>query len=193
MNSLEIVAFIFGGLLLLVGILGGGFELKELKVPKVGRGSRIIASIAGVIFIIVGLGLGENKKMPSGDSDPGKQLTNNADLQQESAPVEFTISDQLTEGAISERLTIIIDGKNIGTLSASQQYPTSMLKVTVPMRGRCSYTVDGGISYFYRERMIELPCMGQGMIDVESGKKFDLGSSISGNTCTITILEAKYE
>ena len=33
--ELNLVAFLFGAILLAVAILSGGFELKELKVPKV--------------------------------------------------------------------------------------------------------------------------------------------------------------
>jgi hypothetical protein len=34
--TVEIIVFIFGGLLLVIGLLGGGLEIKELKIPKVG-------------------------------------------------------------------------------------------------------------------------------------------------------------
>lgn len=49
--TLQTISFIFGALLILVGILGGGFEVKELKIPKVHIGSRLISSFAGVLFI----------------------------------------------------------------------------------------------------------------------------------------------
>ena len=49
------LAFIFGALLLLIGILGGGFEVKELKLPKVGWSIRLISSILGAFFIAIGL------------------------------------------------------------------------------------------------------------------------------------------
>lgn len=39
----ELLLFIFGALLILIGILGGGFDVKELKIPKVGAGVRICA------------------------------------------------------------------------------------------------------------------------------------------------------
>jgi len=52
----QTMSFIFGAILVAIGILGGGFEVKELKVPHVTLGVRIIAGIAGLIF--VGLGFG---------------------------------------------------------------------------------------------------------------------------------------
>ena len=51
----ETLSFIFGGLLLLIGLLGGGFELKELKLPKVGWSTRIMAFMTGLIFMAIGV------------------------------------------------------------------------------------------------------------------------------------------
>ena len=49
------MSFIFGAILLAVAILGGGFEVKEIKVSKVSVGVRIIAGIVGLFFIGLGL------------------------------------------------------------------------------------------------------------------------------------------
>jgi hypothetical protein len=64
--TLQIVCFSFGALLLLAAIIGGGFELKELKIPKLARAARIFAFVLGVFFVGVpmfsdkiGLNLGQ--------------------------------------------------------------------------------------------------------------------------------------
>jgi PAN domain len=49
--TLQTLSFIFGALLLLVGILGGGFEIKEVKIPLIATGGRVVSSIVGVVFI----------------------------------------------------------------------------------------------------------------------------------------------
>ena len=49
--SLQSMSFIFGAILLAVGILGGGFEIKEIKVSNVSIGVRIVAGIVGLVFI----------------------------------------------------------------------------------------------------------------------------------------------
>src|SRR5271165_3109173 len=54
--NIQIVAFVFGGLLLFIGVLGGGFEVKELKIPKVGVGVRVVSVVVGVVFICLGFG-----------------------------------------------------------------------------------------------------------------------------------------
>ena len=43
----------FGCLLVLIGILGGGFELKELKIPAVSGMARTIAGAVGIALIIL--------------------------------------------------------------------------------------------------------------------------------------------
>jgi hypothetical protein len=53
--TLETLSFIFGALLFLVGLIGGGFEVKELKLPKVGWPIRLISIIVGAFFIAISL------------------------------------------------------------------------------------------------------------------------------------------
>lgn len=49
--TLQNLSFVFGALLLLIGIIGGGFEIKEIKIPKVPLPIRLIAFICGAVFI----------------------------------------------------------------------------------------------------------------------------------------------
>ena len=44
--TLQSMSFIFGAILLAVAILGGGFEIKEIKVSNVSMGVRALAGIA---------------------------------------------------------------------------------------------------------------------------------------------------
>jgi PAN domain len=52
--TLQTMSFIFGAILLAVAILGGGFEIKEIKVSNVTMSVRIIAGVVGLIFIGLG-------------------------------------------------------------------------------------------------------------------------------------------
>lgn len=79
MATVEIVAFVFGGFLLLVAILGGGFEVRELKVPRVGWTSRMMSSLFGVVFIVVGL--------TQGHAGPGAPADPEIEIVEESADV----------------------------------------------------------------------------------------------------------
>jgi hypothetical protein len=48
--TLQSMSFIFGAILLAVAILGGGFEIKEIKVSNVGIGVRALAGIVGLFY-----------------------------------------------------------------------------------------------------------------------------------------------
>src|SRR5215470_17647820 len=53
--SLQVASFIFGALLLAVCILGGNFQFKDISVGQTTFGIRIVAGIAGLVFIVIGL------------------------------------------------------------------------------------------------------------------------------------------
>jgi hypothetical protein len=55
--STQVMVFLLGAFLIVVGIVGGGFELKEIKVPSVARIPRIIAGVTGAALIAFALGL----------------------------------------------------------------------------------------------------------------------------------------
>lgn len=55
--EIHAIAFCLGAILLLVGIVGGGFGVKEVKVPQVGKNIRLIAGGVGLFFIFFGIGL----------------------------------------------------------------------------------------------------------------------------------------
>ena len=58
--SLETMSFILGGILIGASLFGGGLEIKELKVPKIGSSSRVLCAIVG--FVFVGLAIVLNTK-----------------------------------------------------------------------------------------------------------------------------------
>ena len=39
-----------GVVLLAAAVLGGGLQLKELTIPRIGRGQRLLAAVMGLIF-----------------------------------------------------------------------------------------------------------------------------------------------
>jgi hypothetical protein len=61
------MAFILGGLLIAVALLGGGLEVHELKIPAVGGIGRLLCFIVGAVFIGLALFLtsGERGTHPS--------------------------------------------------------------------------------------------------------------------------------
>jgi hypothetical protein len=193
--SIDVLAFAFGGILLLVGILGGGFELKELKVPRVGGLIRLVTLLAGSCFITLAIGLHSSVKEPASPTnipvvtgDAGKQTPPPTSAKED--PIDFTIHDQLGENEVSEQVTILLDGRRVGTLTVTEEYPDAMISVSVPQTGRYSYTAEATTAFNIDGERHDVIGAGQGTINVKPGKSFDLrGSPNSNNTLLITLEE----
>jgi hypothetical protein len=68
-QSITIAAFVFGAVLLLIAIIGGRFKIFGAEIPEVaGRKVRIVAAVAGVVFIAIGLYGSFPSKAPHRDS-----------------------------------------------------------------------------------------------------------------------------
>ncbi len=179
--SVAVLAFVLGGVLLLTGILGGGFEVKELKIPKVGGGARVLSAATGIVFIVVGVVTADARPDPA---PPGPQVNPSPTY---ASPITFTVEDQLGDRQISEKVEVIIDGQLKGTMSVNRDYRDAVLTVTVPHPGRYSYTIRA-VAYF-EGLDDEYVGTGQGMINVTAGKKFELEAGISGNTWLVSLTE----
>ncbi len=101
--------------------------------------------------------------------------------------VDFTIRDNLGSDQVAEEVTVLIDGRNVGTLRVDQNNRTAELPVSVSSGpGRYSYTAASDTILRNGRR---LSGTGQGTIDVRDGKVFELQASFSGNTWQISVVE----
>jgi hypothetical protein len=55
--TLQIVLAIAGSVALLIGLFGGGVKAKEIEIPKIRVGPRILSSLVGVALIGISIGL----------------------------------------------------------------------------------------------------------------------------------------
>jgi hypothetical protein len=187
--SLDTVAFVFGGLLLLVGIVGGGFEVRELKIPRVGWAPRLFATLAGLTFLYIGLSV--QPTVAAGRTAPASPETAHARSRSRPAPIDFTIHNQRGENQVSEQVVVLIDGRMVGNLTVNEHYSTASLTVTVPRPGRYSYTVESAAVFNVNGHQHELRGAGQGMIAVDSGKQYDLAGTLTGNTWLVSLVEKR--
>ena len=51
----NIMLIVIGVGLLLIGLIGGGLEIKEMKIPKIGIAPRIGTSLLGIILLLAGI------------------------------------------------------------------------------------------------------------------------------------------
>jgi hypothetical protein len=103
--------------------------------------------------------------------------------------IDFTIMDRLGPNQISEQVVIVIDGRNVGTLTVDTYHPTAALKVTVPGSGRYSYSASAEAVFNVQGQQMQFFGTGQGMISASSRKSFDLQGSFSGNTWDVSLVE----
>lgn len=54
--TVQALAFTFGALFILIALIGGGFEAKELHIPRVSTIGRIFSAAIGVVFLYIALG-----------------------------------------------------------------------------------------------------------------------------------------
>ncbi len=89
------LTFILGGILVLVSILGGGFEVRELKVPKVNGFTRLIAAVAGTVFIWVALAVIPEKTLPVSGISPNPSPPPAFQKPGSGQPDNYPVTDQL--------------------------------------------------------------------------------------------------
>jgi hypothetical protein len=93
--GMEAMLFLFGAFLLLTAILGGGFEIKELRVPTVSAVVRVLSGASGLAFVVVGIALSPIFDVPPGPS-PRPSETVAADDPTPPAPSETVAADDPT-------------------------------------------------------------------------------------------------
>src|SRR4026207_765897 len=57
--TLPIVLAIAGSVALLIGLFGGGVKAKEIEVPTLARGPRILSSLLGIVLIGIAIWLSQ--------------------------------------------------------------------------------------------------------------------------------------
>ena len=174
MNT-HIALLLFGAVLMLTAIVGGGFEIHQLKIPKVERVPRILAGIGGAFFLILGVTIGDGRESRGGEQVP-RLLASAQATGQIARPIQFIIFDELESDHIlsgqSEQALIRIDGVPIGTLTVNEHFPKSELVVNVANEGQHSFAIEATAVLPINNRLAEVNCYGTGMINVASGDRF---------------------
>lgn len=171
----------FGSLLILLAILGGGFQAKEINIPTIGAKTRGFCGCLGAAFVAVGIFLAPGTVKPTG------YTTFNPSSAPSPAPgkafVTFRIHNELGVGEISEQVRIILDDQMIGTLTVSTVHKQSELLATVPQEGRYSYQLSATAVFLMEDGSTrEYVGTGAGYVNVAANANFSLEGDISGET-----------
>ena len=68
--SMQAITFLVGLALIVVGIFGGGIEVKEIKIPTLPTVSRVLSSVAGLVLIVVCLAFPQLLASPQPNPPP---------------------------------------------------------------------------------------------------------------------------
>lgn len=71
----SLVILVIGIFLLLVAIVGGGLEIKEIKIPKIERMPRILTALLGAMLMICGASVGVLSFMVAPLSSPSQEVS----------------------------------------------------------------------------------------------------------------------
>lgn len=178
-----VVLCIVGGLLLVSAAIGGGFEVKELKIPVLSGVARLVSGATGSVVLFVGIGLCVQELAPkhtasAQDNTSGYRDTQGAAVQ---APITFQVADRLNDAQSSEEVVVEVDGMERGRLNINLMSPHAEVSVTVPGPGQYSYHLVGRADIPVEGRLISYPGSGQGSIQVVDGAIFDLFADYTGD------------
>lgn len=174
--STHIALLLFGGILLLIAIVGGGFEIHQLKIPKVEKLPRLLAGIGGLLFVILGMSVGDASDSHSEKKSPLTSNVHDQPRSQVSPRIQFVIFDELEPHHIalghSEQALIRIDGIPIGRLTVNEHFPRSEIIVNVAGEGQHSFALEATAVFPINNTLTQVNCFGTGMIDAVSGSRF---------------------
>ena len=189
--GIEWVSFVFGILLLFIALVGGGFEVREIKVPRVGRVARTVSAGVGLVFLAIGItGLAEE---PPGAPTAQAQIAPQEQAPaptggQRAASIDFTVHDELGDLQITEQLKVYIDDRLVGTLTVDGVHPRSHIAVTVPEPGRYSYRLESTSTFDLDDGPADVPGAGSGQVEVGAGDAFSVVYEV-GDTGLVLRLE----
>jgi hypothetical protein len=96
--------------------------------------------------------------------------------------VALTLSDQLTEGALEERIDVVLEGSKVASLYASVDDPIVTQQVTATSAGNYDYVLEGTIAWLDADGVRhEADATGHGSVYVDDGMRLDVYVHIEGD------------
>jgi hypothetical protein len=166
--NLQAIAFLLGAGLIIAAIVGGGLEIRDLRVPPMRPVARTLAAVFGALLMIgaTPVGLAVWNKVNSSSSavaateNTKKVIKTNTDTEAMNivapAPApgstlipaiaevpdrEVTVADLLGTHQRYERVAVRVNGRSVGVLSIDQSNPSDSLSFRV--RGGDTYELSG--------------------------------------------------
>jgi hypothetical protein len=89
--------------------------------------------------------------------------------------IDLTISDELTEGAEEETVTVSLEGSRVATLRATVDAPGATERFTASVAGNYAYVIDAVIWWYDDDGVLqETPASGRGSVYIDDGMRLDV-------------------
>jgi hypothetical protein len=191
MNT-ELLLTALGALLVLTAIVGGGLEVREFKIPKIGRVARAAAGLSGLVCIFLAIGLASvaTEDTPGG----GPMVINNIPKPAEASaaetrPLKLRLHDELAGDQLTEQVDVVFDGRHVGDIKVNADFPTGMIELTVPKAGSYDYTLQSTTEELLDDgSTIVVAGSGQGHVSVGGDADFDVQFADSGTARNVTLV-----
>jgi hypothetical protein len=96
MVTIPLIFVIAGVLLVVVAVVGGGLEVKEIKVPPLPLFGRVLSAIVGVAFTVVGLTLNSSSIPVPGAARGGGEVTIDSPREGAEVPSSVVVAGRVT-------------------------------------------------------------------------------------------------
>jgi hypothetical protein len=161
--------------LIVVAIIGGGFEITQIRIPKVGFIARIMAAIFGSILLLVSMGNPEFFSGMNGNSSRDRSPANTQPMQQSTQENQYrsviTIYNYLNDPQIYENVSVTMSGSQVGNLLVDRN--RRMASIVVRLEGRVHYYSLGGTSTIQtRAGASTRIVIGSGTMDFSVGQEY---------------------
>lgn len=106
----------------------------------------------------------------------------------QASTVDFVVSDELGVGQISERISVTIDGRSVGTLTVDMVHPSGEIVVTVPRGGAHRYELTGTMAVQDGSgEPITRGAYGTGIVSVSAGRRFSLVGDFTADPVLVAL------
>jgi hypothetical protein len=168
--SIGTVTFLVGLALMVLGILGGGLEIKEVKIPSMGRLARAISFAIGAGLLALSLMTPEYlHRLSSNLTASSEESTGSVTGQDKS----FYLFNVLDPGQESEKVEVIIEGKSVGLLDIDKVKTTAGITYKTKKEA-VSYKIKGAQIYKFGTDVRSFQLIGDGILQVVDGARYRL-------------------
>jgi hypothetical protein len=197
----QFIGISVGCFLMIVAIMGGGVEVKEIKIPRLSGWARFGSALLGAAIALASSGIRapdsqavvyspppaiENASAGTTDQAGAETAEPTQETNSQKAPTEpqlppappqpagfVTIIDVLGEGQEYERIDVTLNGETVGRLTIDQSDKVDRLRIPAD-DSVVRYDLEGRERGFQSEGMITHRLEGRGTITLSPGAIFEV-------------------